>query len=810
MNREPERTPRTQRRTAVDVNSSYEADNSSYNDAPKRRRSQAARMQMQDDVRDIGSSDFESRAGSQRSGRRQLPERPQMRFTDEEEEARFKSDAYQSYRPQRNPSEFDPAQSRSTNRRTNVMLESFEDEPEELDIKPASKPRLVKWLIIGFIILLFVGGAAYLTINRQLVEPYVQKAYELIFGASATPEPTPEPTPVPTEVPPVPREMASVIEFSIDKTGDIQVNDTVTFEVITSNLTDRIYIMDGNGTELVQIAGADMYTDEEDGRHWNVMYTFITPYEGVLEANPGNESGWNEASGSHIDIVVVDPAAGSTTEGSQQSAAGGYTVQMASTQVSPITLEELVLVKNEPATDYSRANAVQIGASGAYSATGDNAMNGVLTFRGDNLRQNSAFGTAALTQKTLESAWMVNVGVPGDGGRMWNVQPLIVQWHDTFRKLMKMADDKANKSLLKEVIFASNDGKVYFIDLEDGSVSREKITLRDPPLSMMATPSLYPSGIPMLFFGTGDPAYLAEDVNSTGMYMYNLMTEKTMKLIGGSNNNALSSDATFITSPLIDRNTGVMLAAGGNGILYTVSLNIDVNRETYEPSMVSPTVEMYIANTAEGANTTVFSSLAVYNNIAYIATQGGVLQAVDINTLKTVWALELGQETDAAISIDPDELGNVSVYAVTRPDENGKSHVRRIDASTGVVHWDVEITGAVSASMLIGTNSLSNMIYVAAEEPSVLYALYKGDGQLIWNRPLKAGKSSAPMAMYTEEGTGYVVQGDEGAVYLLDGQNGDKYSSVAIEGSVVGSPSAFNDMITLATSAGKLYGIRAN
>jgi outer membrane protein assembly factor BamB len=253
-----------------------------------------------------------------------------------------------------------------------------------------------------------------------------------------------------------------------------------------------------------------------------------------------------------------------------------------------------------------------------------------------------------------------------------------------------------------------------------------------------------------------------------------------------------------------------LLAAGGNGILHTISLNVEINRETRVPSVESPTTEQYIAKplTGEKDAATIYSAYAVYDDIVYIATQGGVLQAIDINSLEAVWALELGQETDAAISIDPDASGTVSIYTASRPDMNGKSHVRRVDALTGAIDWDIEINGAVSASMLIGTDSLSGLVYVAAEEPSALYALNKADGQLVWHHPLQASRASAPIALYSKDGEGYVVQGDEGAVYLLDGLSGEAFSSVMLEGNVVGSPSAFNNMIAIATSAGKLYGIQ--
>ena len=814
MNRDEEHAPRVQRRTAYE-DPRYEMD--VPNAAPRRRRSQAARMQTRDDdPRDNATFTREPAYQTQRDGknRPQLPERPRMRqFADD-------LDGEDNYRPPRKQNQYESAgpreNSQTYSRRARPADDTDDDLYEEYKRKKARKSRPVKRIFIVLLILLFVGGAAFITLNQDIryqIQPFVQMLFERISGPSPTALPTAEPTPAPTEEPLPPLALAAVNEFSVIQEGEIQINDMVQFRIETSVLTDRIHIIDGNSQTLIQIVGEENYIDTENGRVWNVMYTFISPYEGVLEVIPGNQSGWNDVGGSQIDIAVVDPRMG-TMEGAAglQGAGGDFAVQVSQTQPGLINLESQIYVKGELADTFSRENAALIGAAGDYSASAAdrNGMNGILTFRGDNLRQNAAFGKVEPIQKTLEKVWEVNVGVPGDGGRMWNVQPVIAQWPQVFREAMNLLDGKQTKSLFREVVFASNDGRVYFLDLEDGSPTREKVTFSNPTTAMLSAPSIYPSGVPLVFVGTGDPAYLAEDLQSTGMYMYNCMNGKTLLLGRGSNEKAKSGDATFITSPLIDRDTGVMIIAGGNGILYTSYFGIEIDQSTLIPEIVTPTTEMLITEPQSDRSdaATIFSEYAVYNNIVYIATQGGVLQAIDINSLQTVWALELGQETDAAISIDPEASGTASVYAVSRPDTNGKSHVRRIDALTGSVQWDIEIGGAVSASMLVGANALSDLVYVAAEEPSVLYALSKADGQLRWARSLKTGRASAPIALYSEDGTGYVVHGDEGAVFLLDGVSGGEYASVEVEGGVVGSPAAFDDMIALATSAGKLYGIQ--
>lgn len=810
MSRDQERASRTQqRRSAYDDHSIYKPESASsmYDEAPRRRRSQAARMQSQTDEYNGSTYYKESQDSDQRDTRTrsQLPERPRMRqYADEDVDrrsGRYEDDEQDVRRPQSRVASIPSERNAYQKVRSARMLDIEDDYENDDEIEePKKKRKAAKWIVLVFVLLLFIVGGVFLLTHPDIVEPFVTKVFSLI-GPAPTVEPTSVPTPEPTEIPKVPLEMAIVNQFSIAPEGEINVNATVTLTVETSTLTDRIRIVDENKQELLQLSGSGQYIDLEDGRTWNAMYTFIGPYEGVLEVQPGNESGWNDENGSRLDIVVID-----NMEQMPVTDTGAYTIQQSTLPVNSTNMVETILAKNEPVTTFARSNAVQMGDSEAYA--GDTGLKGVLTFRGDNLRQNAAYGTVSPSSKTLESTWMVNVGVPGDGGRMWNVQPLIIQWHLNTREKMNMTSGKADKKELKEVVYTSNDSKIYFIDLEDGSITREKVSFKTP-LSMLTTPSVYPSGMPIMFTGTGDPAYLAEDVQSTGLVSYNLMDGTERGFIRGYNENSLSQDATFITAPLIDRNTSTMIAAGGNGILYTSTLNIDADRETLVPKFVSPTTEMYITTPEnnESADATVYSALAAYGDITYYATQGGILQAVNINTLQSVWALDLGQETDAAISLDVDASGSVALYTASRPDSNGMSHIRRIDGLTGTVIWDMEVAGAVSASMLIGKQNISDLLYVAVEEDSVLHALNKSTGESVWVLPLKASKASAPIALYDVDGTAYIVQGDEGVVHLLDGQTGDVLSTLDVEGTVVGSPAAFDEMITLSTSAGKLYGI---
>ena len=65
---------------------------------------------------------------------------------------------------------------------------------------------------------------------------------------------------------------------------------------------------------------------------------------------------------------------------------------------------------------------------------------------------------------------------------------------------MNLYPDKKEKDLV-EVIYPTMDGNVYFLDLEDGTPTRDKIVLGMP---IKGTGSLHPAGLPIFIAGAGD------------------------------------------------------------------------------------------------------------------------------------------------------------------------------------------------------------------------------------------------------------------------------------------------------------------
>ena len=220
---------------------------------------------------------------------------------------------------------------------------------------------------------------------------------------------------------------------------------------------------------------------------------------------------------------------------------------------------------------------------------------GVLTFRGDAFRQNAAAGTVQGAGK-LSVAWQAEAGsVRGASqtyyGIGWTGQPAIVKWSKEVREKSNLYEAKMEKTGLKEVIIAGIDGMIYFLDLDDGSLTRNSIKLGYP---MKGTPSVHPSGFPFMTVGQFARKMKVRTGN-IGLRQYNLYTQKEMILIDGMDgklHRGFTTLGSFETSALIDRTSDTLITAGSNGLLYLISLNSDFDYEagTYRQSGASSVV----------------------------------------------------------------------------------------------------------------------------------------------------------------------------------------------------------------------------
>lgn len=493
--------------------------------------------------------------------------------------------------------------------------------------------------------------------------------------------------------------------------------------------------------------------------------------------------------------------------------------------------------------EYSRPakELIHMPTAGEYSKKNM----GVLTFRGDAFRQNAAAGTVE-GAAGLSVAWQAEAGsVRGASqtyyGIGWTGQPVIVKWSKEVREKSNLYENKLEKVGLKEVIIAGVDGVIYFLDLDDGSLTRNTIKLGYP---MKGTPSVHPSGFPYMTVGQFARKMKVRTGN-IGLRQYNLYTQKEMSLIDGMDgklHRGFTSLGSFETSALIDRTSDTLITAGSNGLLYLISLNSDFDYEagTYRQSGASTVVLKSKASTEKkDTYTAVESSLAMYDRYVFYADMGGILRCVDTNNLTTVWAAETGDAVEAAVALNLNDAGGLDLYTGNMLINRGKgaAQIRCYDALSGAEKWLTEIPVkkdtktkkevGVKASPLVGQNQLAGLVYFTVtgisedakselrlpeDTKAVLLALDQQTGRIVWTHDMTDRAESSPVAVYDADGQGWIIQAAEnGEIALLDGLTGRLVSSLTVKGEIQGSPAVYNDMMVIGTT-GKgttwIYGIR--
>lgn len=105
-------------------------------------------------------------------------------------------------------------------------------------------------------------------------------------------------------------------------------------------------------------------------------------------------------------------------------------------------------------------------------------IEGVLTFRGNNFRSSPSFGKLKSKPTSLEKKWSFRTSNSSwGGGAGWTGQAAIVKWTNEQKKVMNLSDDIKNDKEFKEVIYASLDGNVYFLNSETGEKTRDHIII---------------------------------------------------------------------------------------------------------------------------------------------------------------------------------------------------------------------------------------------------------------------------------------------------------------------------------------------
>ena len=475
-----------------------------------------------------------------------------------------------------------------------------------------------------------------------------------------------------------------------------------------------------------------------------------------------------------------------------------------------------VLVERKPVSEFKRPYDIDFPASDEYSG-----LEGVTCFRGNNYRDSASYGFADVKLQKLEKAWYVKNGrIDIWTGVGWTGQPAIVKWSDEVKNIMNIISEKKKKSDLKEVIYATLDGKIYFLDLDDGKPTRPPINVGS---SHKGSVAVDPRGYPLLYAGQGIPEVAGKRI-PIGYRIFNLINQKQLFFLDGMDPDKFRSWGAFDSGALIDAGTDTFIECGENGILYSGKLNTSFQLDKKTIS-IRPELVKYRYRSPISSKIGIENSPVIYKNYIYFADNSGLFQCVDLNTLKPVWIKDVIDDTDSTTALEETDSG-VYLYTANEVDHHqktGASYIKKLNALTGELMWEKKIpcfydshtNGGALASPVLGKQDISDLIIYniaktdAKNNGSTLIALDRETGKEKWKVNMKFYSWSSPVAVYTKEGKSYLIACDSGGyMNLFEGTTGKKLDSLPLEANIEASPAVYDNMIVVGTRGSKIWGIR--
>lgn len=494
------------------------------------------------------------------------------------------------------------------------------------------------------------------------------------------------------------------------------------------------------------------------------------------------------------------------------------------TQPAVHGIEAQLEVDGQPAESYQRMQPVEVSEKEPYTQ-----QEGIVTFRGDHLRSGVALGNATLKQKKLRIRWSAETGKLAKGygkgfwtGSGWTGQPLILHWTQEQKQSMNLYEEKKQKETLWEVIYSTMDGNVYFLDLEDGTPTRDVLKVGLP---FKGAGAVHPS-LPILHLGPGDSG--AGEGEYARAYLYSLEDCSKLLEYGGQDPFAIREFCGFDSSPLFFGD--YIFEPSENGILYTFKLNPYTDEEGKLRIAPDEFVKLRY-KTARSSEESYWlgmeDSPVMWKNYLYIADNGGTMLCVDVNTMRIVWTQDVVDDTNGSPVFSMEDghpylyIGTSLHWSPSKRLRLGDCPIFKLDAITGEYVWIrsyfcntiAGISGGVQATPVLGKHEIEDLvIFPVARTPSVrngiVVALDKKTGKEVWRYKMKAYAWSSPVAVYDEEGKAYLLQGDSaGTLHLLDARTGKLLDQLPLGANIEASPAVVGNILVVGTRGMKIFGI---
>jgi hypothetical protein len=476
--------------------------------------------------------------------------------------------------------------------------------------------------------------------------------------------------------------------------------------------------------------------------------------------------------------------------------------------------------------NYYRQKDVFFGMVASGITEGDEAC-GIITYRGNSLRQGAVYGAAEIEKAAFSSTWSVKIGQSSNdlSGVQHTGQPLIVQWNDDMRSMLKISESKKKKSDLTEIIYAGTDGKIYFMDLDDGTYTRNPIDLET---TITGTGTISSTSVPLYVIG-GNTSSTA----SAEIYIVDLIKGEVIYSFGSSqsfNEDTLKAEYGFSAAALFSDAADCLISQGENGIIYSLAVRASNASGSIDAAFSSELEYTYSLSTQSenGLVTTNGASQAAWGDYIYSVDSSGTLNCIDVNNWQMIWMRKLGECVDATPVIEADkDAGTAYIYIGTALSlENGKSnsgkiYLYKLNAANGNIIWqqeyDARVTGKTDggslSSCVVGKDGLSDYVYFLlagtdSKKSGTLVCLNKTYGNEEYTVAMKHYSISNPEAVYGTNGEGYIVLCDiSGNLFMLDGKSGEVKDTRSTGEKITGSPAIFNDMLVVSTES-RIYGIK--
>ena len=480
---------------------------------------------------------------------------------------------------------------------------------------------------------------------------------------------------------------------------------------------------------------------------------------------------------------------------------------------------------------YDRTDSISFGQPEDYFA-----LPGIATFRGNNYRNSTTYGTARVNEEHLETLWKKQTSTLSGSswsGSGWTGQPLVVQWDEATKKLMtSMYEEKQNKDDLVEVIYATLDGHIYFLDLKDGSETRDPINVG---MCFKGSGSLDPRGYPLMYVGSGDENASG---NRPRMYVISLIDGSILFEYGHEENDlTFRTDndnwCAFDSAPLVHGATDTLIWPGESGILYTMKLNTAYDKENGTISINPDNMVVTRYRTQRSGPYKYWygyeASAVIVQNYLYVSENGGMFFCIDLNTMELVWAQDTVDDSNCTpvfewISEDEAYIYTAPSLHWTRSDTmQGNISLYKLNALTGEIVWEVPydvhtidgVSGGVQSTPLLGkpgTALEGLVIFTVARTPNVytgvMVALDTETGNVVWTLPMNNYAWSSPVAVYEEDGNGYVVVCDSGGYMMLVNAEGELLYTIGLGGNIEATPVVYEDMVVVGTRVETICGIK--